>query len=260
MQDYRKRLEKTIESVNAKKHSFYPPEQLSGKSNYCLNFRIEKDGSTTKRVFLEVVDDKTREEIISNHFLRLLAKDILKEDIGVDLISRDSPWDFQFRINKEEVFNVEIVSIADNEWEFKKYTQRERAKKWSCDKVSDQSYIDKMKSWFPYMPEDKLLNWDFSETILVSNIDDPDINLEYKLKDAIDSKNSKIHSDKENTVLIIDNRTWFTKDDFILAANSLEQYFDESVFRDIWLYTGYYSNDDGSNYSCDFLQLKNAHK
>ena len=68
------------------------------------------------------------------------------------------------------------------------------------------------------------------------------------IKDAIESKEAKNHPEKENTVLIIDNRTLvYEYSDLHTASKLLSEMCNRSPFKEIWFYTGYASDYDGNN-------------
>jgi len=68
------------------------------------------------------------------------------------------------------------------------------------------------------------------------------------LANAIASKAQKNNEGKENTILIIDNRsTSFELEDLRVALSDVEKLRSISVFKQVWFYTGYYSDPDGGN-------------
>src|SRR5690606_8491066 len=77
------------------------------------------------------------------------------------------------------------------------------------------------------------------------------------IKDAIDKKVNKNHPNKENVTLIIDNRTvTYELEDIINYLDKLDEYFKTLPFKEVWLYTGYYSNLDGNNAEYSLAPLK----
>lgn len=84
-----------------------------------------------------------------------------------------------------------------------------------------------------------------------------DARLADKIVTAIDAKAEKNHDGKEKTVLILDYRTNFpTKEGLLEAMAELSHYFAASPFLEIWLYHGYFSDDDGNNAEFSFAPLK----
>src|SRR5688572_6743111 len=91
---------------------FYPLSSLDGKHNYKRNMRIERDGKVTESVFLHVPDQRIREEIIFLHFMQNYGRWIIQEVVGINILSRDSPWDFEIETSRGDSLNIEIVSIG----------------------------------------------------------------------------------------------------------------------------------------------------
>ncbi len=78
-----------------------------------------------------------------------------------------------------------------------------------------------------------------------------------QIKEVVSKKASKSHLGKEQTVVIVDNRTSALEmSDYISAAEKLSDYFDSIPFPEIWFYTGYCSDDDGQNAEFSFAPLK----
>jgi hypothetical protein len=100
----------------------------------------------------------------------------------------------------------------------------------------------------------------FHETqtrILLSNLFKLIEKLDEQIRSVITKKINKNHSEKEQTVLIIDNRTSaFGVPEFFDAAKKLETFIDSTPFQEVWFYTGYCSNDDGNNAEFSFSPLK----
>ena len=77
------------------------------------------------------------------------------------------------------------------------------------------------------------------------------------IENVIQKKEKKNHSEKETTVLVIDNRTSaFEISDFHVAARELSVYCESLPFPEIWFYTGYCSDNDGSNAEFSFAPIK----
>ena len=74
---------------------------------------------------------------------------------------------------------------------------------------------------------------------------------------AIRKKASKLHVDKSETVLVIDNRTvTYDQPDFERVMPEISAMAAESGFAEVWIYTGYCSDDDGNNAEFTLLSLK----
>lgn len=253
---------------------FHPTGSLDGKQNYKKFLRIERDGSVVERVFLDVPDVRHREELICLHYLRFLAQNIFDEDIGVNVLERDDPWDFKLELSNSMKFNLEITAIADSDEHFRINKREERLAYWREQEKIPFHELKKLGSLFP---DDELAetikefeNGGISNEeeinnplnnpnmhIMISSMLEPTKRLEDLIKTAIDKKCSKNHSEKENTVLIIDNRTsFFDISDYQEAVPNIEEYLQNAPFKEIWFYTGFCSDNDGNNAEFIFAPLK----
>lgn len=83
------------------------------------------------------------------------------------------------------------------------------------------------------------------------------VSLETHIRTAIESKVAKNHTEKEITILIIDNRTSaYDMEEYSNACESLREYLKNIPFSEVWFYTGYFSDDDGNNSEFSFGPLK----
>ena len=79
----------------------------------------------------------------------------------------------------------------------------------------------------------------------------PKLNLVNEIQTAISKKVAKRHKGKESTIILLDNLTTHADPKhFFDAVKDLQDYLDEVPFPSIWLYTGYYSDDNG--YNCEY--------
>lgn len=260
--------------TNAKKSSFYPINSLEDKSNFKRFHRIERDGSVIERVFLDVPDPSERELLICIHYLRHIGRHFFDEELGVNIIARDCPWDFSLEFSTGETANVEITSIADMNKHFIINKSEERFLKGKSEKMIPLHELEKLNRLFPSPEVDKQIK-QFKEScvsknqlvenplhgagtqVFVSNMPEVDTSLDVLLRDAIAKKVTKNHSQKEKTVLIIDNRTsMFEISDYRVAAEKLADYCDLLPFPEVWFYTGYCSDNDGNNAEFSFDPLK----
>jgi hypothetical protein len=98
---------------------------------------------------------------------------------------------------------------------------------------------------------------DTRQVLFISSMLPPEETLAQQMRSAIEKKASKPHAGKENTVLIIDNRTSaFDVRDYRSAADKLKLILTKVPFPEIWFYTGYCSDDDGNNAEFSFAPLK----
>lgn len=260
--------------IKRRKSSFYPVGSLKNKRNYKEYSIIEKDGTLVDKVFLDIIEPSNRELIVCLHYMRHVVRHFYTEELGFSLTSRDSPWDFSLELSTGEQVNIEITSITDVMQNFKTQKSEERYASWKNEKKIPLHDLKKLSVIFPrsslldaveffekngFNNKDLVENpvCDESTTIFVSNMPESEASLSEILKEAIDKKAHKKHSEKEKTILIIDNRSYlFEIDDFYFAAEELDTYCASQPFPEIWFYTGYFSDEDGSNAEFSFAPLK----
>lgn len=260
--------------TNRRLSSFYPLSSLDGKNNYKRFVRIERDGSIIERVYLDVPDPSERERLICIHYLRHIARHFLNEDVGINILARDKPWDFTLELSSGEIFNLEITSIADIPEHFLINKSEERFNKWKSQDLIPFYELEKIYGLFPddalseqisTMRESGISDTDHVENpikndagnIFLSNMPETSVLLEDLLKNVLAKKANKRHTQKERTVLIVDNRTsLFEISDYLVAASSLSSYLNSLPFPEIWFYTGYCSDNDGNNAEFSFAPLK----
>lgn len=260
--------------IKRRKSSFYPVSSLENKRNYKEYSIIEKDGSIVDKVFLDIIDPSSRELIICLHYMRHVVRHFYAEEIGLNITSRDAPWDFSLELSTGEQANIEITSITDVTQNFKTHKSEERYARWKNEKTIPLHELKKLSFLFPrssllheiesfekngFNNKDMVENPLYGESmsIFVSNMPESEVSLSEILKEAIDKKASKKHSEKEKTILVIDNRSYlFEIDDFYLAAEELDAYCASKPFPEIWFYTGYFSDEDGNNSEFSFAPLK----
>lgn len=252
----------------------FPKGSLEGKSNYKQYYVIRPDGTAQKRVFLDVIEDRDREKIICIHYIMWAAKHFLKVGDGIDIVKRDCPWDFELSINKKRRFFVEVTAVADNTAHHVINKREQRVAASRDQETITLHELKKLNYMFPdeekvaaieayrevgLTDNSKVPNPFFGTGMqgFISFLPLPDMPLDGLLKSAIESKASKKHEGKERTVLILDNRTSLYDASNILAAvDELRDFLDGCPFREIWLYTGYFSNSDGQNSEYSFIALK----
>ena len=217
-----------------------------------------------------------REQIIFQHYISYLVRHFLRPDtsVGMNIVSRDKPWDFSVELSTNDAFNVEITSIADNRWLFEKNTREEKLAVVSGEDKIDFRQLKKLNQWFgdekvtsliESLTKDSVSNGSQVEnpyfkqgfTIFLSDTKNEDKDLAEMMLEAIRKKKEKKHDDKEKTVLILDNRTSrFQTDDLWDAMEQVDNELQDAPFPEIYFYTGYYSDNDGSNAEYSFTPLK----
>jgi hypothetical protein len=250
--------------MNIVKSSFHPQCDLKDKNNYKPSYRILRDGTVTERILLDVPDIELREQLICFHFLKNHVQVFCKKVVGFNIVSRDKPWDFGIELSNKENFNIEITSIAESAELFEKTKREERLVSWSLKKEIPFHELKKLNSLFPNQEINQLIAELESKNISKKEeLENPyfgkNTNIFFSsayhdkepiqnlIRAAIESKEAKKHSEKENTILVIDNRTLtYEYEDLHNASEELSEFYDSSSFKEIWFYTGYCTNNDGS--------------
>lgn len=218
-----------------------------GKPNSRTLIRIERDGTTLSLVRLHVATPRDREEIILIHFLKKYLPLTYKRDCGVNILSRDAPWDFALEIEGDENFNIEITSIADNAKLFELESAERELLSAVANKQLPPQKLQKLDKLFPrVVSEDspRAENPYFGrQMITVSPLAQSTESYGALLSAAIATKASKRHGGKAETILIIDDQTTaFTCDEILSSLNDLEP---PNPFKEIWVYVGYWGTLSG---------------
>lgn len=260
--------------IETRKAQFSPIADPEGKPNCKRVYRIYPDGSAVERVHLSVLDPYERERLICIHYLKHYVRHFQKEPTGIRFLSRDNPWDFRVQLSTEREFNIEITAIADSHGQFEINKHEERLTFWISAETIPFHELQKLS---------RLLTGDRARTLVeeyemngiamdgqvpnpfkgenarvfVSALYQPMEALDEKIRDAIEKKVKKMHSGKQETVLIIDNRTGaYDAPDYFSALESLTPFLDSVPFPEIWFYTGYYSDESGNHAEFSFAPLK----
>lgn len=259
------------------KSSFYPYADLTKKSNYKKYDIVREDGSVLERVFLNIPIPSLREKIICFQYLCRRVKFFNKETVGFKIVSRDDPWDFKVDFSTGELFYVEITSIAENSRIFEMLKREERlALNFNKEKI-ELHELEKLNYFFPNNDIKRLIEslktrgtnktellpnpWHDTQLLTIGRIDDRPPELATLIKTVIEKKEAKQHSEKDMTVLIIDNRS-FTYEiaDVFEAREELDDFIQNCSFAEIWLYTGYYSSLDGQDAEFNLYPMKLTHE
>lgn len=260
--------------IKTKEAAFFPTEDPAGKPNCKVFYRIERDGSVTRRAFLDIPDVFERERLISTHYLRHMVMNFWNKDVGVREVARDNPWDFTLELSAGLCLNIEVTSIADSPAHFEINKREERLSACvGCDtlplhelrwlaRIFPQPYLAALIKEYEaegvqaaQMVDNPLKNNQLR--ISVSALHDPEERLKDQLYAVIDKKVQKRHSGKQNTVLIVDNRTsFYDVHDYVEAAKELQVYLENVPFPEVWFYTGYFSDHTGNYAEFSFSPLK----
>lgn len=256
------------------RRKWFPVASLDDKQNFKRMNRIQPDGSIIESVYLHVPDIRYREYLIFMHYIQHLVRHFIQDDVGMNILNRDNPWDFEVELSTGSRFNIEITSIADNRQQFKNNSREERLEaSRSCEMISLRE-LSKLADFFPSNEVNRLVmeyrtrGIDSEEmvrnpyyrdgtNIVVSVVYETDDDLSSLLIEAIEKKAEKGHPRKENTILIIDNRTGqYDLPDYFAALDCIRDRITDLPFPEIWFYTGYYSDYNGDNAEFSFAPIK----
>ena len=262
-----------MKNSNKIAESLNPLQNLEGKHNYQKFILVEKNGNTKTRIILFIPNIELREQVICTHFLSRYVQLFLEQTIGVKFLSRDNPWDFELELSNSENLIIEITSIADEIDLFRTFKYQERiTDKRNYEQIEFHELI-KLNHLFPDPAIEELIisyreqkikknelvtNPHYGKDfIFQSSINEDLKSLDKLIKEVIDKKVNKNHSRKEDVTLIIDNRTvTYELEDILSYLDNSQDYLSSLPFKEVWLYTGYYSDPDGSNAEYSFAPLK----
>jgi hypothetical protein len=248
----------------------YPAKPLEDKSNFKITYRIDREGSVSQAVRLRLLDDRVREEVICAHFLSSYVRWILRDDVIGRVVSRDAPWDFSIELDGRDTFNLEITAVAEDEAEFRARMRENRLGKVIDKRAIPLSLLRKLHKDFPHERAQQIIDaakasgahrnvqvdnpwFGPMEPLYVGYRPVASLSLLECITNAIASKAAKPHPDKGKTILVIDNRsTAFDLAELRAAALAFNDLRAHSPFKEVWFYTGYYSDHDGQNAEWSF--------
>jgi hypothetical protein len=243
----------------------YPAKSLEGKRNFKTTYRIDRDGNVMQVVRLRLLDDRLREDIICRHFLSSYVRWIIKEDVTVNFQYRDAPWDFRIDLGSDQPFNLEITAVAEDQAQFERRSRERRLGRAIERQTIPMSLLRKLHKDAPceraevlieranvlgIRDDDEVENpWRADmEPIWIGHSPMSSRSLLDHIVEAITTKAAKRHADKDETILLIDNwSTTFGIEDLQDAAAGFGDLRAICPFKEVWFYTGYYSDDDGGN-------------
>ncbi|UIK04761.1 hypothetical protein [Neorhizobium galegae] len=252
------------------RESTYAPKlNLEGKQNFTRHVYIDEDGGIREVVRMNVLDDRHREDIVAFHFSRQYAEIHYRDQIEPPqfyVVGRDCPWDFEYVMHDGTTFYLEICRIAE-----KKLLKLMRAEN-DCVILLHQKELRgyevlKVEKHFPgtipaeiaesiKTKSDKQRHFSLGDEDRVPQLFlrpplNPNIDLELEIRTAIQKKAAKRHRGKERTILVLDNLTTHSEpNDIFNAVENLQDFLDDCPFPSIWIYTGYYSDDQG--FDCEY--------
>lgn len=257
----------------AKLNPFSPIDQTVQRHNCKTRLLIDRDGSVIEHVALQVADPAHREQLILQHYLRHYAFSFAGVPLGVNIWSRDDPWDFDVGLSDGSRFFVEITAIADSQFQFERDKREERLLRDSPKRELPLRDVKKLAEMFPSEELDAYITshaktpngtsvtnpffGDASTRLMLGVYQRPQERLAGQIFEAINRKAVKRHAGKDNTVLILDYRSNFqSSEELAVARDELTNYLACSPFPEILLYVGYFSDDSGNNAEFSFVPLK----
>jgi len=254
--------------------SLFPVVSPDGRPNCKQLVIIQRDGSAVLRAMLEGPEPAHREQLICLHYLSHSAKHFIRENVSVRFVARDDPWDFEIEMSNGCSFNLEITAIADNERRFRTARYEERFAFWSRQESIPLRELRKLADQFPNEHTEQQISahlgagtkpgaWvpnpfrSDGPILFHSGMMPPARPLETLIREAIQRKLDKPHLGKPDTSIIVDNRTaMYDGPDFFTAAANLRSWLGSLPFPDVWIYTGYFSDDSGQEAEYSFMPFK----
>lgn len=248
-----------------KKLFLNPTRELVDKNNFREDHRIDDTGEIIEQIRLQCDSKNKREEIILHHFLSHLSNN---KDYLFEIEDRDNPWDFFIIKDKKDAFFVEITSFSENTSSFIKKKQEEKyhkLKKQDKIRLGDLRKIakefqfgQKIESFLKennQLGNNVIVKNPLSKKMVIilsaTNVNDEKLSFLELIQVAIQSKfnkSDKTHPQKESVFLVLDNRTIkYDKEDYEYAVHELAKHSKEWPFLGVFIYTGFYSDDDGKN-------------
>ena len=238
------------------RNGFFPSRDPSKLHNCKQYFWIQPNGSSIAAAYFNPLEKSFREELIKDHYISHLCK-TLRISIGYNVLKRDAPWDFRIGFSTGVTVNIEIISITDRPNFFQILTAEELVQRHSLYPTLRLGILRKIVKAFPDREAAELIELETASgkdnsdevanpfypgkpKVFLSLRPEPPLKLSSVIHDALVSKQRKKHDDKDQTILLIDNRTTTaTLDEFIIAVQELQPLVDFLSFPEVWLYTGY---------------------
>lgn len=262
---------------------------LKDIKNYRRWLTIERDGTSKEKLILSLQDKRRREEIIAYHFQKFY-QDAYSVTLPSSVIERDNPHDFTFaNVNNQKLY-LEIVSVGDTSEGFRKHSHHAKLEEllkdeplsiiaaipWNSRKKDIETAVEDMKIRPPIndfvngpvgvfnerLTAQKPIIRRFAATqkkriFLTDGVNDPIvkiINASIKNKEAMPYKNID-----DMTLIVDDQLIMYDRKDIARAQIDLVFANKKSSFKEIFLYSGYYTNEDGNNAEFTIWPIKCAH-
>lgn len=265
----------SVQHLQGRNGRFAPNADPEGKSNYGRHLFIDKDGSVSEVIRLNVLDDRHREDIIGFHFSRQYAELHYRESEEPPqfyVVGRDCPWDFEYVMHDSTTFFLEICRIADKKFikaikaenDLATILRKEEVTGYDILKIEKnfpgvfrREAIERIKTRTDKQSRYKIDLNDKEPELFVRPPFEPMQDVTEEIRSAISKKVAKKHKGKDRTILLLDNLTTHADpENFFDAVDSLRDFLEDVPFPSIWLYTGYYSDDDGFNCEYSLVPLK----
>lgn len=251
-------------------HPLNPMAPIHNKLNFKIHNFIERDGTIIQSVRLSA-EQHLREHIIMTQILGQFSSwGYINKLQKFEITSRDDPWDYSIKTECGKEFNIEITEFTDSvvyrqmneekELEFKKLFSSKKAPHIKIKKAVE--YLDLKGIKLPDIKKgenktiiDNPLFGKDEYRIFLSHSGLMEKNVEM-IKKAILKKVQKAHAGKEDTILILDNRsTYFNTYHFEKILEWIHKEKPNIPFKEVFIYTGYYSGDDGKNSEFSSMSL-----
>lgn len=254
-------------------HPLNPHAPVFNKHNFKEHHFIEQDGTLIKLIRL-FAEQELREEIIMRQIVgRLVASGNMQGNGKFEVLREDNKnnhWDFRIKPETGDQFNMEITEFTDS----KKYRQIDEEKELELKKLfsAKRAPFVKIKKAIEYYDIKDINIPDKPSGGLKEEIDNPlfekgeqylftsfsgemNNNLA-SVKDAIQKKIDKPHADKENTILVLDNRSvYFNFYHYEKILDWIRNEKPDIPFKEVLIYTGYYSDESGRDSEFNMMSL-----
>ncbi|MDP2632794.1 MAG: hypothetical protein Q8P25_03670 [Candidatus Curtissbacteria bacterium] len=248
---------------------------------------IGKDGTLQQKLMLSLEDKIRREELIAKHFLAFY-----ENTYGVRLpkkiTQRDNPHDFTFSDETGDIF-LEIVAISDSSSGFRKQSNQKLLERLVGDlensiiaivppeatnkelreavnKINEYPAIEDAKDHILELFQERinaqkpivrrLADKNKKRIYITDGINEP---IKKIVNDAIKRKEGKGYDNVPEMILLIDNQIIeYSIKNIGTAWINLVKQNQTSLFREIFLYTGYYSKNDSTHSEFNIFPIKCA--
>jgi len=263
-------------------------QQQRSARNVVVRTAFNRSGEVFRRPMLYLDNKRLREEIIAKHYRGWRSHHEGKEPPG-KLVARDKPYDFSYRNDSGDELHVEITAAADSEGNFVvmeaegrlnamlvkrgvtdstlavlPHGMSTRAIRPLVDRalanppvpVVDMAFREQVSLAYRNQ-EPALFRFADGKAHRQTYVDNIRISVEELVVRAIEAKVVRQYPLASQLVLIVDEQSvQHSQLDFHNAWDNLISIVQHYPFREIHLYSGWYSNDDGRAAQCCMYTLK----